>query len=213
MCASTLGVAANATAAPEANSSISDAARQLSEKYKDTGIFVVDGAGEAAGDATFYALPDNAKGALIITPAVAKEKGLKGGKVAKGEESRVFEAVAGPATSTDVQPMSSYTTSFWAPIGGGWSNSIQRRAVHNHPTSKYYYWDVDPIASGTVCTQGTGWYTGYNGGSFGLWKNWYGLGCGTSGAGVYVPWDNVMAYPEFMAKSMQVYWGVPGAFE
>ena len=200
-----------------------DTVREVSGQHD--GIYVIDGDGETFGDgATFYELPESAKGALIITPEVAKDLGLRGGQVAKTDESRVLEMAGAAAlastnkqeTTTESQAstmaaLASDWTNFVAPLGGGWSPAISRGTVHNHVSEKYYNFYVDPFSYGSACGQGSGYYTGYNGGSFGLWKNWYGLGCGTSGGG-RVPWDNVMAYPEFMARAMQVYLYVPGAF-
>lgn len=184
--------------------------------YKDRGIYVSDEAGKAVGDSTFYELPESAKGALIIAPEVAKDLGLKRGKVSKADETWVFDAATKSKGKT-VKPISpqlqaaSGWTNFWAPLGGGWSPVIRRTTVHNHVSEKYYSWYVASTASGTACGLGSGYYTGYNGSTFGFWKSWYGLGCGTRST-VRVPWNNVMAYPEFQARAAQVYWGVPGSW-
>lgn len=206
----TVAFAAVETAEP------TDTVQQLPEKYKDRGICVIDEPGKAVGDSTFFELPESAKGALIIAPEVAKDLGLKGGKVSKADEARVFDAATKSKgkTSEPISPQlqsASGWTNFWAPLGGGWSPVIRRTTVHNHVSEKYYSWYVASTASGTACGSGSGYYTGYNGGTFGFWKGWYGLGCGTSST-VRVPWENVMAYPEFQARAVQVYWGVPGSW-
>lgn len=49
--------------------------------------------------------------------------------------------------------------------------------------------------------RGIGYYKGYNGGSFGTWSAWYGLGsAGTGGHSQDVPWGNVAAVMQFSAK-------------
>lgn len=211
-------VAASFGGVSAASASPAGGTAQLPDTASDKGIYVVAEDGIPVGDSTFMPLPEVARGALIITPEVAKDLGLKSGKVSKAEESRVVDAASKAKSKTSAEPSaelqavaSSAWTNFWAPIGGGWSPVIQRNGVHNHTSEKYYSWYVASTANGTVCTQGTGYYTGYNGSTFGLWKSWYGLGCGTSG-NVRVPWDNVMAYPEFQARAMQIYWGVPGSW-
>ncbi|WP_269994364.1 hypothetical protein [Arthrobacter sp. B2a2-09] len=195
---------------------------ESAKKYD--GVYVMDGNAPGTtldGGATFYPLPAEAEGALIVTPEVARDLHLKPGEVPVSQVGDLYALANSPETSGSisspsvqaVSPMAatSHYTSFWAPLGGSWSNEIRRLTSYSHVSEKYYGWNVAPIAIFSVCTQGTGYYTGYNGGSFGLWKRWYGTGCGKSGS-TRVPWDNVLAYPTFMARSMVVYAGVPGQF-
>lgn len=197
--------------------------QEIAKKYGD--VYVMDGTASGTivdGGATFYPLPAEAEGALIVTPEVARDLGLKPGKVPVSQVNRLYELAhsaaetsgSGPLLSAQAESSMATTsdyTSFWAPLGGSWSGEIRRVTSYSHVSEKYYGWSVAPTASFGVCTQGSGYYTGYNGGSFGLWKSWYGTGCGTSGS-ARVPWDNVLAYPTFMARSMVVYAGVPGQF-
>ncbi|MDQ0425535.1 hypothetical protein [Cellulomonas iranensis] len=50
-----------------------------------------------------------------------------------------------------------------------------------------------------VCAKGLGYYKGYNGSEFGVWSNWYDLGCKKAGGVLWkitaVPWGNVAAVP------------------
>lgn len=105
-----------------------------------------------------------------------------------------------------VVAMDANTTSFTYGPGTSWYGPYQRNTSLSGCCHKYYSWAVDPNLSTQACLLGQGWYTGYNGGSFGLWSEWYSLGCGKSG-GAQVPWDNVSAYPKVMAKSQYGYYG------
>ncbi len=191
---------------------------------KDDGVYVMDGnaVGIAEdGGATFYPLPTEAEGALIVTPEVARDLHLQPGEFPVSQFDNLYASantpersdaiLAPPFQAVGAMAATDHYTSFWAPLGGSWSGEIRRLTSYSHASEKYYGWSVAPTAIFGVCTQGSGYYTGYNGGSFGLWKRWYGTGCGKSGSS-RVPWDNVLAYPTFMAKSMVVYAGVPGQF-
>ena len=195
---------------------------EIAKKYD--GVYVMDENAVGAtvdGGATFYPLPAEAEGALIVTPEVARDLHLKPGELPVSQVRNLYALANSPETSDSILSPSlqavsqmattDHYTSFWAPLGGSWSGEIQRLTSYSHVSEKYYGWSVAPTAIFGVCTQGSGYYTGYNGGSFGLWKRWYGTGCGKSGSS-RVPWDNVLAYPTFMTKSMVVYAGVPGQF-
>lgn len=195
---------------------------EIAKKYDD--VYVMDGnavGNTVDGGATFYPLPTEAEGALIVTPEVAKDLRLKPGGVPVSQVGKLYASANSPEESypflapslqaVSAMAATNHYTSFWAPLGGSWSGEIQRLTSYSHASEKYYGWSVAPPAIFGVCTQGSGYYTGYNGGSFGLWKRWYGTGCGKSGSS-RVPWDNVLAYPTFMAKSMVLYAGVPGQF-
>ncbi len=195
---------------------------EIANKYDS--VYVMDGnaAGTAEdGGATFYPLPTEAEGSLIVTPEVARDLHLKPGEFPASQFDNLDalanapekgDAILGPPfQSVSAMAAIDHSTYFWAPVGGSWSGEIRRLTSYNHASEKYYGWNVAPLVIFGVCTQGSGYYTGYNGGSFGLWKRWYGTGCGKSGSS-RVPWNNVLAYPTFMAKSMVVYAGVPGHF-
>jgi hypothetical protein len=149
---------------------------------KHNGVYVMDGnaVGIAEdGGATFYPLPTEAEGALIVTPEVARDLHLQPGEFPVSQFDNLYASaitpeksdaiLARPFQAESAMAATDHYTSFWAPVGGSWSGEIQR------------------------------------------WKRWYGTGCGKSGSS-RVPWDNVLAYPTFMAKSMVVYAGVPGQF-
>ncbi|WP_394942298.1 hypothetical protein [Psychromicrobium sp. YIM B11713] len=177
--------------------------------------------GQKIGNATFYAMPKGSEGALTIAPDVASDLGIsKSGFLSSSDLAKVSEALTVNATGM-LSPISRATpkpewddasTSWYAPPGGGWSGTWQRRISQISADGKYYSWSVDSESNGTICGQGTGWYSGYNGSQFGKWEVFYPLGCGTSGY-KRVPWDNVLAYPKFQAKSTSVaLTGVPGLF-
>ncbi|MGO4587070.1 hypothetical protein AB4Z38_24780 [Arthrobacter sp. 2RAF6] len=208
-----LGLSPARSASPE---------HEIAKKYD--GVYVMDENAVGTtldGGATFYPLPTEAEGALIVTPEVARDLHLKPGEFPVSQLGNLYTLANAPEKSDSIlapsfQAVSAtaatdHHTSFWAPLGGSWSAEIRRLTSYSHVSEKYYGWSVAPAADVGVCTQGSGYYTGYNGGSFGLWKRWYGTGCGKSGSS-RVPWDNVLAYPTFMAKSMVVYAGVPGQF-
>jgi hypothetical protein len=195
------------TSAGTANAATQDKAPSAETQYN--GIFVVSEtavAPEAEGAATFIPLPENARQSLVVLPEVARKLDLKPGKVAKSDEARVFGELGSPGgkkkSEPTVTPMAnSDYTNFYAPIGGGWSGEIRRNTSFIGSAGHYYNWYMDGSSSTTVCGQGVGYYQGYNGGSFGLWRAWYDVGCGRA-ATVRVPWDNVSAYPAFNVRSI-----------
>lgn len=194
------------TSAVTANAAAPDKASSAETQYN--GIFVVSEAAVAPGaegTPTFIPLPENARQSLVVLPEVARSLDLKPGKVAKADESRVFGELGAPGgkkkSEPTVTPMASNYTSFYAPIGNGWSGEIRRNTSFVGSAGKVYNWYMDGSSNTTVCGQGVGYYQGYNGGSFGLWRAWYDVGCGRA-ATVSVPWDNVSAYPAFNVRSI-----------
>ena len=182
-------------------------------KDKHDGIFVISenaAHSETVDGATFYPLPDDAKNSLIVLPEVAKDVHVLPGKVAKSEETRIRSKITDRAKlSTEtteltptITPMASTSlTSFWVPIGNGWTGEIRGNTYLMGSAGKTYSWFMDGSSNTTACAQGVGYYQGYNGSSFGLWRAWYDIGCGRS-AVVGVPWDNVSAYPTIRARSI-----------
>ncbi|MGR0161444.1 hypothetical protein ACUUMC_16180 [Paenarthrobacter nitroguajacolicus] len=176
-------------------------------------IFVVseaDIAPEVVGAAIFIPLPENAKNSLVVLPEVAQSLGLKPGKVSKSDEIRLYGELAGTKKSSHDSKKSGSSitlmsdpnwTNFWAPWGNGWSGEIRRNTSFSSPNGKYYNWYMDSSTNTTACALGVGYYQGYNGSSFELWRAWYDIGCGRA-ATVRVPWDNVLAYPAFNVRSI-----------
>ncbi|MCI9872816.1 hypothetical protein [Arthrobacter humicola] len=206
------------TSAVTANAATEDKTSSAETQYN--GIYVVSEAAVAPdveGKATFIPLPENAKQSLVVLPEVARKLNLKQGKVAKADEARVFGELGAPGgkkkSEPTVTPMA--TTSNWtnfnAPLGGGWSGSIRRNTSFIGSGGKVYNWYMDGATGTSVCAQGVGYYQGYYGSSFGIWRTWYDIGCGRA-ATIRVPWDGVSAYPEFNVRSITYTWGF-GQFE
>lgn len=110
------------------------------------------------------------------------------------------------SADSEFTTMNVNNTSFTYGPGTSWYGPYQRNTSLSGCCYHYYSWWVNPEINTDACLQGQGWYTGYNGGSFGLWAAWYSLGCGKNG-GAQVPWDNVSNYPKVLARSMYGYYG------
>ena len=189
-------------------------------------VFVVTAPTSDNLESSFYPLPEEAKGSLIVVPEVAISLGLPAGQVSESQRPEILEKLstldltkseAVPDTSlrgSNSQPLAAQEY-LWSPFsflpGGSYYGPYKRSSSFIGSNGFDYQWLIAAGSNSQACTLGAGYYTGYNGGSFGLWKNWYGLGCGYSG-GAHVPWDNVAAYPELMAKSMYGLTGGSGLF-
>ncbi|MGO4431807.1 hypothetical protein AB4Y88_00475 [Paenarthrobacter sp. RAF9] len=166
--------------------------------------------------AEFYAVPDEYRDSLLITPEVAADLQLPPGPVAETDVAEVSAKVAAVETASRTETskkadggfstLGINDTSFSYGPGTAWLGPYQRNTSLSGCCSHFYSWYVDGALSTQACLQGQGYYTGYNGGSFGLWAAWYSLGCGASG-GYTVPWDNVSAYPKVLARSQYGYYG------
>lgn len=203
---------------PAVASDSSAPAEKAPPTAQSKGIFVLGSPSEStSAGAEFYAIPEEDRGSLFVMPDVAEDLGLPQGRVPSSDVSRVTEELAAleqksasqdsTAKNGGFTTMNVNTGSFTYGPGFAWLGPYQRpTAVWGGGTHKYYYWSVDPVLPSSACLQGQGYYTGYNGGSFGLWSAWYGLGCGKSG-GFNVPWDNVTAYPKVLSRSQAGYYG------
>lgn len=210
-------VLASELALPAAASAASTSATAAAPTTTGQGIFVLGSPSTRTPEGTqFYAIPDEYRDALVIAPDVAADLHLPPGPVPNSDVPEVTAKVAAveevSRKSGSKSPASSFTTmdasstSFTYGPGTAWLGPYQRNTARAGCCYHYYSWYVDPSINTDACLQGQGWYTGYNGGSFGLWSGWYSLGCGKSG-GATVPWDNVSSYPKVMARSMYGYYG------
>lgn len=217
-----LAVAAPAAAAPPASTTPPNgSAPAVSQK-----VFVAATPASGSSGPAFYPLPEEAKDSLILLPEVARSLGLPAGQVDESRRPEIVEKLSTlDLTKSEVnsktalkgskpQPMAAQEY-LWSPFaftpGGGYSGPYRRSSSFIGSNGFDYQWMIAAGSNSQACTQGAGYYRGYNGGSFGLWKDWYGLGCGYRG-GAHVPWDNVAAYPELMARSMYGVTGGSGLF-
>jgi hypothetical protein len=220
-------IASPALVAPAVAVSPADEIQPVELAFSNPDIFVASEPPRSEAGATFYPLPEKARGSLIILPEVAADLGLPSGPLDASERQRVLAGISNlpvAASGTNeaqatrngisTQPTAAQSY-FWSPFsffpGGSYSGAYRRNASFIGSSGFDYQWQVAAGSNSQACTLGAGYYQGYNGGSFGLWKDWYGLGCGRGG-GAHVPWDNVAAYPELMAKSMYGLTGGSGLF-
>lgn len=72
----------------------------------------------------------------------------------------------------------------------------------NDAATLSYYFTAQPGISQQNVAQGRGFYRGYNGSQFGLWSKFYPIGTATAktAGAATVPWGNVAASTQFMAK-------------
>lgn len=181
------------------------------------GIYVL-GAPTDTTDAgnEFFAVPDEYRDALLVTPEVAADLDLPPGPVAAADVQEVSAKVAqtevagreesSRSANGGFTTMGVNDTRFTYGPGLAWFGPFQRLTSLSGCCSHTYTWYVDGAFSTQACLQGQGYYTGYNGSSFGLWAAWYSLGCGATG-GYTVPWDNVSAYPKVLSRSQYGYYG------
>lgn len=209
-------VLASALTLPAAASNAKSSTKEASPPAAGQGIFVLGSPSKSTPEgAEFYAVPKEYRGSLVIGPDVAADLQLPPGPVADSDVSTVAAKVAAVEDAnrkaSSQSPDGGFTTmdvnltSFTYGPGFSWFGPYQRNTSLMGCCYHYYSWYVDGVNT-SACLQGQGWYTGYNGGSFGLWSAWYSLGCGKSG-GLQVPWDNVANYPKVMASSMYGYFG------
>lgn len=133
---------------------------------------------EHEGDATFYPTGPIDEDTVVVIPS--ESTGAEGGFSTKACAPRSFLA---PPLKWSAAVKA--TCSYW-----GTKESVK----------KTYSWSVVPGSNQHACTQGLGFYRGYNGSQMGVWAKWYNLGCGTQGANA-VPWGNTAADPQMKGKS------------
>ncbi len=68
----------------------------------------------------------------------------------------------------------------------------------------HYWFSVQDGTQQWACSQGLGYYRGYNGSDFGVWSKWYQTGCAKGGpksTSTSVPWGYVWAIPKMRFQS------------
>jgi hypothetical protein len=186
---------------------------QNSEGKNDLGtVWVLDESkAQVDGDRTFYPLPDEAKGATVMTQELAESLGIKEtGKLNQAATDMVESLMTAPSEdgmseipareSSNGTTAINYWTAFAAYGNGNWGPWAKRNgslAGHSDSTTWTPRWAMRPGSSieGKVSAQAVGWYKGYQYGSYGYFSQVYNVGS-VSGA-VSVPWGPVLATPTF----------------
>lgn len=182
-------------------------------------VKVKESSGVRVGSGTFYALPEGSKNDLIIVTDDAGN--IPGGVTAEqlvaiaqsGSQAAAPVASSGKAIGTQAVALANFYN--YSALPYTWTPAYSGTYVMGASGARWIYWfSVTSGSNQSAAGQGQGWYRGYNGGSFGVWSYWYGLGVATDGSngGGNVPWDGVAAYAKFKAYSnvnhlAAGYWG------
>lgn len=198
LAASVAFAAAPATAAPAASkpSAVSNSGDGYVIINAQEGV-------KGANGSTFYPTGPLGNDTLVVIaePDGSLPNGLTESTLkALTTERKVQRAVANP--DAVASPMAG-TLYAYAATSAGWSGDYTGGSHIGTDWSariQYNFWAAAG-SSQTNVGQGLGYYQGYNGGSFGVWSQWYNLGSATSsGGGTNVPWGNVAAVAKFHAK-------------
>jgi hypothetical protein len=156
------------------------------------------------GNRTFYPTGPISDSTLVV---IAEPDGSLPGGVTEAQLNNVAtqrELVgASPSSSATTAAVAMNNTyEGWSSVN--WSQEFVGASVIglNDSTVLYYSFNVNAFTSQTNAGQGLGYYRGYNGSTFGVWSQWYGLGSATPGAmrQTSVPWGNVAAVAKFKVK-------------
>lgn len=103
-----------------------------------------------------------------------------------------------PITTYAVGPLNySANAASWSTYSGAsiWGYDDTARVTYQFTTQSG--------SAQVVAGQGEGWYTGYNGSQFGVWKQWYAIGVSAGGSKVSksIAWGNRVGIAKFRAKS------------
>lgn len=183
----------------------------------DLGDFVIVGRHSYNPDSSsvFIPLPESKRNATVVfldTPPTELIPILNDHTKTKYEKLSLLQKLTEIEDSQ--RPMDDATWyTFGTPLGSVWSNSFYGGTLIGLDSSArhQYAWKVTEGANQHACAQGVGYYTGYNGRDFGIWRQWYGLSCGTEGGGS-VPISNTYSRAEFKAKSTIVTTAATGLF-
>ena len=157
------------------------------------------------GDRTFYPTGPLSSDTLVV---MAEPDGSLPGGITKAQLDHVVaqrelvgsSSASGGAIAAGVSMNNKYEG--WSSVN--WSQAFIGASIIglNDSTVLYYTFDVNAFTSQTNAGQGLGYYKGYNGSTFGVWAQWYGLGSATptTTRQTSVPWGNVAATAQFKVK-------------
>lgn len=169
---------------------------------------------------TFWPVPEHEKNTKKITQNLAVSVGLNGvGKQSRDssksahEKLRQYQSHNAPsngiqqgqgATVMNFAAAVNYWTPFYAIPNSNWGPLVKRYGslIGTSSTTRWTpQWAAAPgsIISGRICGQAVGYYEGYGYGGYGVYSQFYNVGC-VSGARS-VPWGNVAAVPQFRATT------------
>lgn len=179
------------------------------------GYYIIDRATAVqVGDATFYPLKNLPEGTITVMPD--PDGSLP---VTTAQLDRIVAAKAsGDATvmrrvqaeiQAETQPAAvEALASCWGYVAPYhmWSGVYLGTAIWGYDESARvtYSFGVTPGTNQQAAGQGVGWWYGYNGSDFGLWRAWYNIGTATSlsSPSYTVPWGENLARTEFKAYSI-----------
>lgn len=220
---STLGLAdlANTERDASGKSMKYSAALDTQATTEDESLWVLDESkAQHDNGVTFYPVPENERNTRKITQDLAKSVGLKGGgkqslRASKDAYDKLRRSASPATKSEEVQydkggalmelaAATSYWTPFYASPNGNWGPLVRRNGSLIGTSSATRWaprWAAAPgsIISGAICGQAVGYYEGYGYKGYGVYSQFYNVGC-VSGARS-VPWGNVAAVPQFRATT------------
>lgn len=167
------------------------------------------------GSATFYPTGPIDEDTLVV---VADDDGNLPGGITEAQLARIVAARAAGDDVALARALESAEAGVapravgiqWAaPLGMVWGLTAKGTTALTGTTSSVrvrFTFGVNQASAQVALGRAIGYYMGYNGGEYGKWSAWYGVGtasAGSDGTGT-VPWGNTMAVSQFQGKSMKI---------
>lgn len=149
--------------------------------------------------ATFYPTGTIGENTLVVMPEIYQAAGLTYKDVAQIHTRAGFEKAMSTNTSGSRASCGGVVTGVY----GVWSTPLASpcpQMGNDWGFHVYYSWSVAAGTNQDASVMGLGFYRGYYGSQFGVWKQYYGLGVGGDGE-ASVPWGLTAAYPTVKAQS------------